>query len=81
MLPSPSSPRPVARSGSRLPTRSGWPRAGALWRLAAAAGALAAGLAVMVAQAPSAPAAPGTRPGEILTESGNMRAVPCAVLC
>jgi len=60
MLPSPFSPRPLARSGPRLPARSGWPRAGALWRLAAAAGTLATGLAVMVAQAPSAPAAPGT---------------------
>lgn len=60
MLPSLCSPRPLARSGSRLPARSGWPRAGARWRLAAVAGALATGLAIMVAQAPSAPAAPGT---------------------
>jgi pimeloyl-ACP methyl ester carboxylesterase len=61
MPPDSSSPRPLARSGSRRPARSGWPRAGTPWRLAAVAGALAAGLAVMVAQAPSAPAAPATR--------------------
>lgn len=60
MLPDPSLSRPLTGSGSRLPARSGWPRAGTLWRLAVAAGALATGLAVMAAQAPSAPAAPGT---------------------